>query len=81
MIILKVIARWASTTGLICAFLRFLHIAVIGVTIISDLRSSDKKILDMHVIAVHGLTPHARFQNRRSKSVGPSEGLSLTCIT
>ena len=38
--------------------------------LISDLRSPNKKILYMHF----GLTPHAKFQNPRSKSVGPSVG-------
>ena len=32
---------------------------------ISDLRSPNKKIVDMHFVIVHGLTPHAKFQSLR----------------
>ena len=62
-----------------------------GHDLISDLRPVNKKILDIHVVhgltvhgtvqIVHGLTPHAKHQNHRSKTVGPSDGPILTCIT
>ena len=48
----------------------------IGHDFISDLRPPNKEILDMHFVIVHGLTPHAKFQNSRSKTIGPSEGQS-----
>ena len=38
-------------------------------------------IVDMHCVIVHRLTPLAKFQNPRPKTVGPREGQSLTCIT
>ena len=47
----------------------------------SGLRSPNKKILDKHIVKVHGLIPHANFHNHRSLTVGPSEGLNLNCIT
>ena len=47
-----------------------------GHDLISDLRSMNKKILDRHFVVVLSLTPHAKFQNSRSKTVGPSEGQS-----
>ena len=47
-----------------------------GHDIIADLRSPNRKIVDMHFVIVHGLAPHARFQNPYSKTVGPSEGQS-----
>ena len=34
--------------------------------LISDLRSPNKKIIDMHFVKVHWLTSHARFQSPRS---------------
>ena len=42
--------------------------------LMSDIMSSNRNIPDMHVVIVHGLTPPARFQNHRSKTVDPSEG-------
>ena len=35
--------------------------------LISDLRSLSKKITFTHFVIVHGLTPHAKFQNPHSK--------------
>ena len=52
-----------------------------GNDLIPDLRSPNKEILDMHIVIVLRLTQHAKFQNHRSKSAGPSEGQNLTCIT
>ena len=52
-----------------------------GHDLISNLRSSNKKIIDMHIFKVHGLTTHAKFRNRRSKAIGHCEGQILTCIT
>ena len=47
---------------------------------IYDLTSPNKKILDMRIAVVHGLAPHAKFRNHRSKTVGPSRGRSRICI-
>ena len=49
--------------------------------LISGLMSPNKEILDMYPVIVHGLTPDAKFQKYRSKTVVPSKGQNLTCIT
>ena len=51
-----------------------------GHDIISGLRSPNKKILDMHTCIVRGFIPHTKFQNHRSKIVGPREAASLQLI-
>ena len=53
-----------------------------GHDLVSDLRSpQNKKTLDMHIVIVHGLTVHIKFQNHQSQTASPSRGPSLTCIT
>ena len=52
-----------------------------GHDLISDLRSPNKKILATHFGKLYWLTPHAKFQNPRSWTVGPREGQSRTYIT
>ena len=43
-------------------------------------RIRKSQICNMQIVTVHGLTPRARFQTHRSKTVGSSEGQNLTCI-
>ena len=47
---------------------------------ISELGTPNTKLLDMHIVRVHRLTAHAWFQSYRSKTVGPIENQSPTCI-
>ena len=82
MIILKVIAQLDHYDQ---TYLHYYDLSIVfqwrGHDVISDLRSLNKKITYLHIVIVHGLTPHAEFQNHHSKTVCPSKGQSLTCIT
>ena len=52
-----------------------------GHGLISDLRSSNKKILDMLIVQVHGLTSHAIFQPIAQKLLVLEWGQNPACTT
>ena len=76
-------SRWADSTKFL-PIIWGMSFATFDMTFyctgLSGHRIRKSQICNMQIVTVHGLTPRARFQTHRSKTVGSSEGQNLTCI-